>query len=172
MKWWLFVLAFVLGALVTWIYMVRRATREVRIVEVDSPEALGAADDYDDDGAYEAGYDEEYDDDDLAYGDSPAADVAVTERRAALVDEPTTVRHALPDEETEVPEPGVPEADVEVTRRRDDLAGAAAATAGVAGAGLAGAAAYDMGAGAEEEVDLVEHRLGPRVVGEPSTFRQ
>ena len=94
MKWWLFVLAFVLGALVTWIYMVRRATREVRIVEVDSPEALGAADDYDDDGAYEAGYDEEYDDDDQAYGDSPAADVAVTERRAALVDEPMTVRHA------------------------------------------------------------------------------
>ena len=33
MKWWLFVLAFLLGALITWIYMVRRTTREVRIVQ-------------------------------------------------------------------------------------------------------------------------------------------
>ncbi|MBK6885591.1 MAG: hypothetical protein IPH03_03455 [Tetrasphaera sp.] len=35
MKWWLFILAFLLGALLTWIYIVRRATREVRIVERD-----------------------------------------------------------------------------------------------------------------------------------------
>ncbi len=33
MKWWIFVLAFLLGALLTWIALVRRATREVRIIQ-------------------------------------------------------------------------------------------------------------------------------------------
>ncbi|MCB1300024.1 MAG: hypothetical protein KDB28_01785, partial [Tetrasphaera sp.] len=42
MKWWLFVLAFLLGALLTWIYVVRRATREVRILQ-DVPVREGEA---------------------------------------------------------------------------------------------------------------------------------
>ena len=33
MTWWLLVLSFLLGALLSWIYMVRRATREVRIID-------------------------------------------------------------------------------------------------------------------------------------------
>ena len=72
MQWWLFVLAFVLGALLTWIYVIQRATREVRIIqEVPAQDAgdatLGAAAAAAG-GATLAASDDEYDD----YEESPA----------------------------------------------------------------------------------------------------
>ena len=72
MQWWLFVLAFVLGALLTWIYVIQRATREVRIIQEvpaqDGDDATLGAAAAATGGATLAASDDEYDD----YEESPA----------------------------------------------------------------------------------------------------
>ncbi len=109
MKWWLFLLAFLLGAVLTWIYIVRRATREVRIVERTPSDELEGADEYDDE------YDEVYDDESApaaAPSSLPAAGVAAAAGLTGAAVAATAAEVRSPEVDITAPRTPDPELDV------------------------------------------------------------